>query len=598
MIFKLMSIEYRQTARSRMNDGFSDVLREAAEFFANKGIQMTSHQGMEEILSEQTLFNEYKDHLLEGMEPDQVENFNQLMDNARTSMLQEASVSGVQQIAGLSMPTIRKMWAKVALKHAIPTQVVATPRFAISYTKAYLMDAEGNKKELPDAINNLNNREAQLPRFVNPADGLVLPMIDFDLYANGFPQVPALKGTDTIDKVFYVETVKVNKAAVQAAAQAAEQAAAGSMNGYAGGDIDEMTIRVHIKTDLNALISARVAIPVQLTDPTTGVVTKYGEVYETLLGRVDYADGKFTLMSSGNMITHAFIDARLSQEANDYGQSVSFDVLTKDVTIGVGSHLNAPLPIEWLQDTMAIYNIDGAAEVVDLMSQTVAQQLEIEIYNFLNNSIEVNNIQYLGEFNMIPSAGYNGTPKSWREELKTVIDYYAIKMKSDAKFHGGKFMIIGNPIDMQIIPNVDWVFNHTSDQMSGVDVSFNLGAFSGANKYEMVSSDLVPAGAFIMFFVPGIDRLMTYKYYPYTFNVERGYRDPNMPNVPSLMMTKRHALEEFTPLICRITIKNNIGAVNKYSGFMQKCISNLKELLEKLLPISILRNKVQRLSVA
>jgi hypothetical protein len=556
-----MSIEYRQATRSKMRDGFSDVLREAAEFFADKGIQMTSHQGMEEILSEQTLFNEYKEHLLEGMEPDQIENFNQLMDNARTTMLQEASVSGVQQIAGLSMPTIRKMWAKVALKHAIPTQVVATPRFAISYTKAYLMDAEGNKKELPDAINYLGNTEAQLPRFRNPAAGLSLPMTDFKLFempkGEGF-EVEGLKGTDTIDKVFYVEHVVCDKAAVLAAAAELPEVPA---------DIDEVTLRVHIKTDLQALIYAKVAIPVQFTDPVTGIVTRYGEVYDTLLGKVDYSEGKMTLMSSNGLITAVMIDARLSQEANDYGQSVSFDVLTKDVTIGVGSHLNAPLPIEWLQDTMAIYNIDGAAEVVDLMSQTVAQQLEIEIYNFLAKSIEVNNVQYLGEFNMVPSAGYNGTPKSWREELKTVIDYYAIKMKSDAKFHGGKFMIIGNPIDMQIIPNVDWVFNHTSDQMSGVDVSFNLGAFSGANKYEMVSSDLVPAGAFIMFFVPGIDRLMTYKYYPYTFNVERGYRDPNMPNVPSLMMTKRHALEEFTPLICRITIRNNVGQVPSTPGY-------------------------------
>ena len=37
-----------------------------------------------------------------------------------------------------------------------------------------------------------------------------------------------------------------------------------------------------------------------------------------------------------------------------------------------------------------------------------------------------------------------------------------------------------------------------------------VGAFSGANKYEMVSSDLVPQGALIMFFIPGIDRLMNY----------------------------------------------------------------------------------------
>lgn len=567
----MYNIEYKVAERrDRINDGYSQVLREAAEYFADKSINMTSKQGFEEILSENSLFDTYKSLLCEGMEPDQVENFKLLMDNSRFSMLQEANVSGVQQIAGLSMPTIRKMWAKVSLKHAIPTQVAATPRFAISYTKAYVMDAAGNKYELPDAINNLHNDLVELPRIPKDlhielnADGTLK---DHDLFqyvtGGGFTKATP---KDTIDKVFYVENVTVSQDALAAALDDLVDS-----KGQKVTDIDTAEeigdIRVHCKTDQQALIWTQVKIPLQKTNPASGIVTKYGELEDTLFGRVDYSNGTITLTSINGTIASVTLDCKVSMETNEFGESVSFDILTKDITIGVGSHINAPLPIEWLQDTMAIYNIDGAAEVVDLMSQTVAQKLELEIYNFLKKSIEINNITYLGEFNLIPSAGYNGTPKSWREELKTVIDYFAQKMKKDSKFHGGKFMIIGSPIDMMLLPNVDWVFNHTDNQMSGVDVSFNLGAFSGGNRYEMVCSDLLPEGELIMFFVPGIDRLMTYKYYPYTFNVERGYRDPNMPNVPSIMMTKRHTIEEFTPLICSIKIKNNIGAVPATPGY-------------------------------
>lgn len=541
-----------------MNDDFSGMLRETAEFFSDKGINMTNPTGFSEILSEQTLFDSYKSHLCEGMEADQIENFDQLMNNSRVTMLQEATVDGIQQIAGLSMPTIRKMWAKVALKHAIPTQVVATPRFAISYTKAYLFDGDGNRYELPNAINELNNQRAELPRISGEPISIKPTLEDEDLFQYFSVPLSAEKN-DSIDKIFYIEDVIVEAPVLPASDEQNET----------GEDItgEEVHVRVHIKTDQEAVLKGKVSIPVRVTDETTGAVTEYGTINDSIFGQVDYTNGTITLLSTKGIIDKVTLNARASQETNEQGESVSFDVLTKDITIGVGTHLNAPLPIEWLQDTMAIYNIDGAAEVVDIMSQTVAQKLELEIYNFLVNSIAVNNVPYIGEFNVIPSAGYNGTPKSWREELKTVIDYYAIKMKTDCKFHGGKFMIIGNPIDMQLLPNVDWVFNHTSDQMSGVDVSFNLGAFSGANRYEMVSSDLIPNGAFIMFFVPGIDRLMTYKYYPYTFNVERGYRDPNMPNVPSIMMTKRHTIEEFTPLICRIDIKNNVGVVPSTPGY-------------------------------
>lgn len=544
---KLMSIDYRETTRTKLNDGFSEMLRETASYFASKGIQMTNHQGIEEILSESSLFNDYKAHLCEGLEADQVENFEQLMDNARLSILQESQVAGIQQIAGLSMPTIRKMWAKVALKHAIPTQVVATPRFAISYTKSYIMGSDGVKHMLPDEINDLNNGVAEMPKLSTEFIDVTAGLEDYDLFQLAPSNIPAGSINDSIDKVFYVEKVKAT--APKATVDGAE---------VTGEDVE---LRVHIKTDLNAMIYGVVEVPVIVDGETVATVN------ENLFGKVDYAEGKMSLFATKGVVTAVSLDARMSMEANEFGESVGFDILTKDVTIGVGTHINAPLPIEWLQDTMAIYNIDGAAEVVDIMSQTVAQKLEIEIYNFLKKSIEVNKVPYIGEFNMIPSAGYAGTPKSWREELKTVIDYYAIKMKRDSKFHGGKFMIIGSPLDMQILPNVDWVFNHTNDQMSGVDVSFNLGAYSGSNKYELVSSDLVPDGAFIMFFIPGIDRLMTYKYYPYTFNVERGYRDPNMPNVPSIMMTKRHAIEEFTPLICEIKILNNTGKVPSTQGY-------------------------------
>jgi hypothetical protein len=549
----MSEILYRETARTKMNDSFSNMLRETAEYFADKGISISNHQGMEEILSEESLFQEYKERLCEGMEADQIENFSQLMDNARTTMLQEATVDGIQQIAGLSMPTIRKMWAKVSLKHAIPTQVVSTPRFAISYTKAYLMDGNGNKYELPDAINDLENTKAQLPTASTEEIDVKGGLEDFDLFSL-FDIPLSTEKNDSIDKVFYLENVVVN-------APSCETEDGQTVVG------EKQVVRVHIKSSQYAMLHGKVEVPVVVTDDKTGIKTQVGVMTDTIFGSVDYGAGTMTITAINDNIDAVTVIAKASQETNEFGESVSFDVLTKDVTIGVGTHLNAPLPIEWLQDTMAVYNIDGAAEVVDLMSQTVAQKLEIEIYNFLKNSIEINDVPYIGEFNMIPSAGYNGTPKSWREELKTVIDYYAIKMKTDCKFHGGKFMIIGSPVDMQIIPNVDWVFNHTSDQMSGVDVSFNLGAFSGANRYEMVTSDLIPSGSLIMFFIPGIDRLMTYKYYPYTFNVEKGYRDPNMPNVPSLMMTKRHVIEEFSPLICRIDIKNNVGRVPETPGY-------------------------------
>lgn len=547
-------IYHQQMRNNKVHDSFSATLNEAADFFNSRGISMTNANGFSDILSEQSYFDAYKGFLTEGLQGQDAENFEQILENSRLNILQEATTSGIQNLAGLSMPTIRKMWAKVALKHAIPTQAVKAPRFAISYMKAYIMDANGVKKELPNAINDIDHDELNLPR-IDKDYSITVPGTDVDLFSHidtaAFPNY-VHKPLDTLDKVFYIDTVTATGLTVTDSGTTVNCA--------------DQTIKVRIKSDLQSLLYGEVTIPlIDNTDPDNPV--DYGTTTDRIMGKIDYETGMFTVMSIGGLVTACTVDAKITQETNEQGDSISFDILTKDITIGTGSHINAPLPIEWLQDTMATYNIDGAAEVIDIMSQTVAQKLEIEIYKFLRDSIEEYNVQYNSSFDMIPSAGYAGRPKEWREELKTIIDYYAIKMKSDAKFSNGKFVIIGNPIDMQIIPNVNWVFTHTNDEMAGVDVSFNLGAYSGANNYELVSSDLIPAGDLIMFFVPAVDRLMTYKYYPYTFNVERGYRDPNMPNVPSIMMTKRHSLSVFSPLISRITIKNNNGRVIATPGY-------------------------------
>ena len=138
-------------------------------------------------------------------------------------------------------------------------------------------------------------------------------------------------------------------------------------------------------------------------------------------------------------------------------------------------------------------------------------------------------------------------------------------MRSDSHYPGGKFIIIGNPLDIQLISNINWVFNSSSqDEVSGVEVTYSVGHYSGANYYQVLSSDYVPQGQLRIVFYPSQPDQMTYKYYPYTFNIENtqsGYRDPNNQNVPAIVMAKRHTFEEFKPLQAVVAITNNLGAL-------------------------------------
>lgn len=94
---------------------------------------------------------------------------------------------------------------------------------------------------------------------------------------------------------------------------------------------------------------------------------------------------------------------------------------------------------------------------------------------------------------------------------------------------------------------------------------------SGTNMYKLFSSQNIEydstdadgdVNCLWLFFVPDRKENKTVCYYPYTFNVTRsseGWASPNNPNVPAVMMTKRHTFESFYMMAGKVSVKNNTG---------------------------------------
>lgn len=523
-----MAVEYRLEQKSNSNDEFSTTLRETHELFKQNHVSILG-EGIKDVLSDNTLFEQYIDKLTEGLDPTEGENVRQLMENARTNTFIESTTSGIQPVASLTFPMIRKLWARTGLVKVIPTEVVKTNAFSVSFNKPYIMDEAGEKHYLPEAIKN--DKSGLKPKKNLSEEALTLPLDDYDLLAD----VGCSKATgDTIDRTFWIE-----KAIMEI-------------------DGKEIEVRVPRTSSLESSgmldTNQKIYTEVKYEDETTGDVT-----VDTIMGYVDLSNGTMKAISLKGIVTKIFIRGYVASDAHNRATNISFDIDRRDFTIGTGEHFEASLPIEFLQDAMATYQIDGTTEVVDSMSNVVAQKLDLEIAAFLNGMYEGTNEKYLGTFDLRPSAGFAGMPKDWREEIKTVIDYFATKIKSESYAYQGYFVLLGNPVDMMIIPNVNWIFNHTVDTQSGVEVDYNLGAISGQNKYSLVSSDLLEQGELTMLFIPGSDKFKTATYYPYTFNVVNNYLNTQRASIPNIMMTKRHTIEEFLPLIGKIKILNNTG---------------------------------------
>jgi hypothetical protein len=133
---------------------YGQILSEAADFFSAQGVSIIG-RGYEEIASNPALFESYVDQLTEGCSADSAAEIAQLMANTNGNILRESSTTGIQPVASLSMPVIRKLWPAFALKNAIKTEVAKTPRFVVAYTKPYLFRGE-ERIELPRGLVGYN----------------------------------------------------------------------------------------------------------------------------------------------------------------------------------------------------------------------------------------------------------------------------------------------------------------------------------------------------------------------------------------------------------------------------------------------------------
>ena len=570
---------------------FNTVLQEANDYFAATGCSILG-EGYKEIASSPALFESYVDMLTEGItNPDRAAQIAQLMENSNREILTEASIAGIQPMSSLAMPVIRKLWPKFVLKDALKTEVAKAPRFSITFTRPYMYkgDDPSQKFYLPRGIASPLNDDQNVQRGWNHGAALQKPTTHEH-------NISLTSGSATVVDFLYIDGNASNADAsnLDPAVYIKDTPSAAKKQ-----PLDELIFgSVEVKTydagsDENNSTYAPVKIGKQLDVYGNGMfdvgngqlIVKFdGENRKATFAYVGGAEINKSLENgaTGTATVKLTVKAAVSTEYNEDSYSVGFDLKRQDIEIPTGQHINADLPVEFIKDMMALYQIDGTKETVDIMTNVFAQKLDLEILKFIQKSLanRPSNEAYpvsdrygiaddfIWEFDCKPAAGFAGSPKAWREELKPLIDHLAQRIKNETYLQSGTFVIVCNPIDAQLLANVDWSFRGgQGGNMDGVDVDYSVGTYVGANAYKVLSSVNVPDGMLYILFTPSADTQMTYKYYPYTFSTEIGYTDPNRSRVPSIMMTARRTMYEFMPAIGAISIVNNDGR-NYFSKYV------------------------------
>ena len=504
------------------NDAFSTRLNEAQTFFSEHHRTNIIGHDFEEIIANNALFESYTEKLTEGFDPVQADSLGQLLSNTRSEILRESSITGVQPYNSLTMPIMVKLWARLSMTEAVPTEPTDTPSFTIPFMKPYIEDADGNKLELPEGINHVPENVLGLVKLTPKVTLTNGKVENYDLFT-GITKIR--RGIDHVDRIFYITKATIDGVAVELKGQRIKAAGDGTIYG-------------EIKYS-------------KASTPAT----------ETLIGKLDVEKNTLTVVSVSGKTTEIEILGHVSSEAHTTAQQVGYDWTRKDINIGTAQHIESSLSIEYLQDLKAMYDVDGTAKAADLMSSTSAQKVDLDLIEFVQKAYEGTDAAYNKSFNVFPNSDYSMHPDEWMTGLRRTIDFVTTSMKNDFKSYDARWVIVGNPLDTDLIPNVEWTFRGAENQVAGIDVQYSIGAVKGSNYYKIVSSDLIPHGRIYIFGVPTRESYRTLTFFPYTFNVTQNYLNAKNPNVPSLMLTRRYTAETFTPLIGSVEIKNNNGTL-------------------------------------
>jgi hypothetical protein len=524
-------LQYKEELKNNVNDGFSQNLKETFEYFNEQGINVLGK--FKEIIGETPLVESYIEKLCEDLPADEAEDVSHMLTNSHEHLLESSSVSGIAPYAGMTWPVIRKMWMKIGMTSVIPTEVTKKPAFSISWYQPYAY-IDGNKVKLPEGFKTHRNEIAS--RKPLNCDVIPLPASNVNVMTtNGQTKL----ANDRVSSSFYVSEVTM------------ECLDAGGVNP------ESVPVTVKMERDIRGTIRGEVVAAHSDTTETT----------DKIFGSLDLETGELNLVALEGNAQSVKVTGWYSSENHERSQEVSYEIEKKEIDIDEGDPLNASLPRQFITDSKALYNVDAAAKLTDLLSNVFATKVDFKLQDFLEESYQLNAAgQYTREFDCRPSFGYAHSPKEWREELKTVIDHLALSIQDDSYCYDGHFVLYGNPIDMRLVPNLNWNFVASKSERGGVRVGFNVGAVGGdsALRYSVVSIPNVPKGSIRVVFIPNMKDLMTYKYIPYTFNIESsetGYRNPNNPNIPSITMIKRDTVEELLPICGKINILNNNGVL-------------------------------------
>ena len=260
-----------------------------------------------------------------------------------------------------------------------------------------------------------------------------------------------------------------------------------------------------------------------------------GASTDVISGKVDYLNGTVDVSSTTGTVTYAKFQVTTSLEENRINPRVTLNV-DKIRLYARDRQISANWTINMEQDMRALFDISMQAEIVNILGQQVALDIDREIINALiTANTRLNDATHTGTFNRTPPTTYTWGAKYWHENIIPELNKLSGQIYTDTNIESGN-VIAANPLDVAILEDLQ-TFNYTGTSSVDGDLGYRSATVAGG-KWKILTSSVVTQGTMLMVYKPVEELKAIYFYSPYVPAVLHPYP---LGYTPSLTILSRYA---------------------------------------------------------
>jgi len=470
-----------------------EILQETVEKVKkNRKLDVRAPEQFRAVLAQPDTFKMYVDTLSEGIADQKTKNeFKMLAENTRTRLL-ENSTFQLNPYDTFTLPILRKFYPQLVAKELVNVMPIDKPNVIKYFLKArFKKYTEGN-------------------------------YTDFDYE---FP-------------VMNTDISRGPSTGVQVSSRSSDPGAVVNILAVAG----LTSVKSHVEKDFEIIAfedSTATDNPVSITTNVDGTfsqqVESLGGQTDVISGHVDWLKGTFVWSSTTGVVRGVTWKAVCSLEENQINPMVKLD-LEPIRLVTVDRRISAEWTINFEQDIKALFDLQAQSELVNMIGDQIALDIDREIVNALiaaNSSL--NPSSHTEVFDKNPPDTFTWGPKMWYENILPPLSKLSAQIYNSSHM-GSANTLACNPLDAAIFESLN-TFEYTGTSTTGGDVGYRSATVAGG-KWKILVSGVVPQGKILTLYRSNDNARAVFIYAPYVPSLLTPYP---LGAIPSLTIMSRYA---------------------------------------------------------